>query len=282
MLFLAAFFVRSKNHHGGSFVASEAIVTSYLASPGFCHARRDGLRVHIVHDAPLSRNYTRFRFAAFFPVGSHPNITSNEFRFLVFRDHLRARRADADAHIYLTDLADVTVLMPPPPLRAGELAVASDAQGARRWLWEKGQRIGYAKEDAYMRALRNGSAFVYNCGIVGGRADALRAFLDALVAELAAFWARRPVQDTCFGADMFIANRLLAAAAAAPLTGHPRGPVNLPMWAVVPGCSAHACRHEFLRRTMGTYWFGHKIPPTWTAVFRRAYCAVATGDRSRT
>ena len=102
-----------------------------------------------------------------------------------------------------------------------------------------------------------------------------RAFLDALVAELAAFWARRPVQDTCFGADMFFANRLLAAAAAAPLTGHPRGPVNLPMWAVVPGCSAHACRHEFLRRTMGTYWFGHKIPPTWTAVFRHAYCAVA-------
>lgn len=269
MLFLAAYFVRSKNHHAGSFVAKESIVTAYLSSPAFCRRSKHSNKVHILHDVTLTQNYKSFPFARFFQVHSNSSITSNEFRFLVFLNHLVVW-ARLHQHIYLTDLADVTVLLRPLP--RAELAVASDVQGARRWLWSKGQLIGFSKEDTYMQALRNGSAFMYNCGIIGGPSGVLRAFLKALVDQLVRFWSTREVQTTCYGADMFFVNRLLFDMRP-PLTGHPRGPVNLPMWAVVPGCGSHACRHRFLNQTMDTYWFGHKIPPTWTAVFRDRYCS---------
>lgn len=269
MLFLSAFLVRSKNHHEGSFVARESSIATYLSSPGFCHNSKSS-EVHILHDVPLIRSYKRFAFAHFFLVQSNGNISSIEFRFVLFRNHLN-QKAYSHSHIYLTDLSDVTVLMRPPAHKE-ELVVASDAQGARRWLWSKGKLIGYQNGDAYMQSLHNGTVFLYNCGIIGGVSAVLRSFLEALVNQLISFWSDRPVQNTYYGADMFLVNKLLYGATHTPLTGYPNGPVNLPMWAVVPGCRTHVCRHKFLNQTMGTYWFGHKIPPTWTSVFRKHYC----------
>ena len=248
MLFLTAFLVRTKNYHGGSFVTRETSVATYLSSPGFCH---NSSEVHILHDVPLTRNYKPFAFAHFFLVQSNGNISSNEFRFVLFRNHL-TKFISRHEHIYLTDLSDVTVLMQPPV--HGELVVASDSQNARPWLWLKGQLIGYPKEDTYMQLLHNRTVFMYNCGIIGGPSPVLRSFLDALVNQLVLFWSSRPVQNMCYGADMFFVNKLLYASPP-PLTGHPKGPVNLPMWAVVPGCKTHDCRHRFLNKTMGTYWF---------------------------
>ena len=268
MLFVTAFLVRTKNYHGGSFLAKESIVTTYLSAPAFCDQKRKNIEVHVMHDVILTRNYTRFGFAHFYMVNSNSNITSNEFRFLIFRNHIARMTHHQD--IFLTDIADVTVLYPPPV--QDQLIVSSDAQGSKHWLWTKGRLIGYAKEDAYMQSLRNGRAFVYNCGIIGGRLSVIWPFLEAIVNELVRFWSLRPVQDTCYGADMFFVNKLLFRSSVEPLTGHPRGPVNLPMWAVVPGCNTHECRHQFLRKTMGFYWFGHKIPVTWTSVFRQSFC----------
>ena len=266
MLFLTAFLVRTKNYHGGSFVQKEFIITKYLSAPAFCHHR--DMEVHVMHDVILSYDYKPFTFAHFFMVDSNGNISSNEFRFLIFHNHIA--RITNHRDIFLTDLADVTVLV--PPLTNDKLIVSSDNQGARRWLFAKGQLIGFSKEETYMQSLKNGSAFVYNCGIIGGRFGVLRSFLEAFVRELLTFWSMRPVQNTSYAADMFFVNKLLFHSSTVPVTGHPRGPVNLPMWALVPGCNTHECRHRFLNRTMGFYWFGHKIPGTWTSVFRKSYC----------
>jgi len=68
------------------------------------------------------------------------------------------------------------------------------------------------------------------------------------------------------------------------LRGYPDGPASLPPWATPHTgprkvCPDHNCRHSFLRKTRGYYWFGHKVPQGWINEYLRFYqeCEVGGG-----
>ena len=57
------------------------------------------------------------------------------------------------------------------------------------------------------------------------------------------------------------------------VTGYPLGPANLPVnafgpWAQVRGGQCpRECRHGFLNATRGRYYFTHKPPASWMALY---------------
>ena len=61
------------------------------------------------------------------------------------------------------------------------------------------------------------------------------------------------------------------------LRGYPDGPASLPPWATPHTgprkvCPDHNCRHSFLGKTRGYYWFGHKVPQgSWINEYLRGF-----------
>jgi hypothetical protein len=78
------------------------------------------------------------------------------------------------------------------------------------------------------------------------------------------------------GADMVLWN---AQALSVPtMAGFPMGPVTMPPYGmplVSRGklCPDANCRHHFLNETRGYFWFGHKTPWQWQALYREWYGA---------
>ena len=71
------------------------------------------------------------------------------------------------------------------------------------------------------------------------------------------------------------------------LRGYPDGPASLPPWATPHTgprkvCPDHNCRHSFLGKTRGYYWFGHKVPQgSWINEYLRGFyqeCEVGGGE----
>lgn len=305
---LTAFLTAAPNVHIGSFGNSghggvRAALTAFLQrSPGLCPSN-----LHVVHDSTLVAdtqlfNVSLHRFA--------PNLTvlGNDVRWDLFAHVLRRIAWDC---AFAVDLTDISVLCLPTCHPGRGLIVGSDdcSLGTARWLHRVAGRFD-AKTNGTISTTNDGvgaslwrfshnkSAMVSNCGIVGGHRSVLEPALDKMVAQLHTHWDESRQTRLLPGADMVLWNwavHMRLASGLPVVTGYPIGPVNLPMHGRLaePGKTStchilhederqaghkcvERCRNEWANRTMGHYWFGHKLQSWWRrmleAGLRRPTC----------
>ena len=159
----------------------------------------------------------------------------------------------------MIDASDVVVFKRPPD-SANQLVVGVDLAKA----WFKGLMAAQNyTPSTRLKQIIHGKDIMYNSGIIGGsRSNVLHFLSDFRNRSLAHPYAY----------DMVNVNEYFVNTNKNLTLGYPHGPVHLPFWAVVPGCSKNeTCRHDFLRKTMGYYWFGHKIHHKWTSLLRNEH-----------
>ena len=83
---------------------------------------------------------------------------------------------------------------------------------------------------------------MYNSGIVGGSRRRVLNMLNALRTRIL---ARPSVYDMVHINEIFAHHSAL----------YPHGPLHLPFYDTPKGCADETCRHAFVNRTMGYYWF---------------------------
>ena len=263
LLLVTSILVHHPSRHFGSFAAHRAhgYVTRLADAPLFCDQRvtADNTRIVVLTDDRQLANAS-YRHTEFVLVPPSPDaMETNSYRFLCALEHLDSRKDWTHAH--LIDASDVVPLRR-PPTDANQLVVGVDT--AKVWLQRLATAQHYAPSAALRGMMANRSAIMYNAGILGGSADRILEVLRAL---------RHRIKAAPMVNDMIHLNEVLLHHHRAPLTlGYPHGPVHLPFWGTPAGCANEACRHEFLRTTMGRYWFGHKIPGTWVGILRTGLC----------
>ena len=240
---------------------AHSYVTRLADAPWFCNRRAiaDDTRIVVLTDDVRVANYS-FRRTEFVLVPPPPEfVETNCYRFLRALNHLESRDDDW-THAYLIDASDVIPLQR-PPMDEDQLVVGVDT--AKTWLKRLAKNQNYTPSVAFSGMLTNRSAIMYNAGILGGSANRILKLLRAL---------RHHINANPMVNDMIHLNEILVHDHTRLTLGYPHGPVHLPFWGIPIGCSKEACRHEFLRKTIGYYWFEHKIPQTWVGILRTDLC----------
>ena len=258
-LILTTILTRSRTNHSGSFNKRSGL--RYLRnlddSPMFCDARVTDENTELIaltddRDVVSGASFRRLRVV--FVAPEQTSVECLQLRFLLIDRYLRAR--DDWTHAYSIDASDVVVLQRPPS-EAQQLAIGADF--AKGWLRRLMVAQGHAPSPEMRQMLRNDSAVMFNAGIVGGSRANVLAFLED--------FRRRSSLHSKVN-DMIPVNEYFLHAPVALTLGYPHGPVHLPFWGIVSGCANETCRHAFVRRTKGIYWFGHKIPSQWVRLLR--------------
>lgn len=266
-LIVTVILTKNLSQHSGSF--SKSKVTKYVEnlnnSPMFCDTRVTPKNTEIVLLTDVKNlNNKSFQNVNIVNVrGKNYTLDALSKRFLLIEDYIRTR--DDWTHAYMIDASDV-VIFKRPPNSVNQLAVGVDT--AKKWIRDVISHKKYRQSDELKDMLHSYSKIMYNAGIVGGsRANILHFLSD--------FRNRSLEHADLVGAmDMVYLNEYLVHTDKNLTLGYPHGPVHLPFWAVVRGCANQTCRHNFIRKTMGYYWFGHKIPSTWTGILKNEYfCA---------
>ena len=261
-LVITTILTRALTNHTGSFRSRSGL--HYLRtlddSPLFCDARvtADNTElIALIDDRRIVANAS-FRRIRVVPVKPGPtSVEGLQTRFLLFESYLRAR--EDWTHAYSIDASDVVVFRRPPS-EPQQLAIGVDT--AKRWLERLMAAQGYVPSPETRQMLHDHSAIMLNAGIVGGARANVLAFLED--------FRRRSSRHSTVN-DMILVNEYFVRPPVPLTLGYPHGPVHLPFWGIVKGCANETCRHAFLRRTRGVYWFGHKVPASWVRILREEH-----------
>ena len=121
----------------------------------------------------------------FIRIDDDPSLSPNVYRYLAYRDFLRAHAHQIEA-LFVTDVADVVALNNPfeQPLflANGESLFCGDEPKPldNAWMREHSAHLranirGYADYEA-----RHAASTLLNCGIIGGRTAVMQAFIEQL------------------------------------------------------------------------------------------------------
>lgn len=280
---------QSKNIHGGSFRVLERAHLDRLET-GINLVLRDGpaileglangtLRMMLLHDQEAYMHNSTYRGVELRYISQRMNRPGNDVRWQHYRDVLY--QEIGMRCVFAIDFGDVypttAALHRLCDAHPGKLLLASDACAWRQtWGWVDHARTvsNFSASDAFNQILvaKPKDRVVYNCGIMGGRAQVVHSVIAHMAARIDAHYtsmeARGLQVKMCV--DMLTIWETLHELRTPVYTGYPLGRVNLPMHGNFCGwsqCSNQSyayhgkpdCQKYELSHMTQTHFFRHKL-----------------------